>query len=227
MNISDTKKAASKHKYRPEIDGLRTIAVVAVLIYHAKFLLNEQLFLQGGYLGVDIFFVISGYLITTILIRGLQGKTFCYKNFYDRRLRRLLPALLVVITASFPFDYMLLLPDAFKEFASSTLTSVFFVSNIFFLSQDSYVAEPSLFKPLLHTWSLAIEEQFYIVFPIILAVVLRLVKTRLTIILVVLTMISFGLSVYQTQTDPDSSFFLLPFFFLGSSVLAPFWRLFS
>lgn len=207
------KPSASGHKYRPEIDGLRTIAVVAVLIYHAKFIFGDTFILKGGYLGVDIFFVISGFLITAILLRGLSAGTFTYRDFYNRRLRRLLPALFAVITLTFPFAYQILLPEPFKEFAGSALASLFFVSNFFFLMQDSYTAEPSLLKPLLHTWSLAIEEQFYIVFPVILAITIKWARKWTTPVLVVLTGLSFALSVYQTNTDPDSSFFILPFRF--------------
>ena len=119
--------------YRPEIDGLRSIAVVAVIIYHAQiFIFGDQLF-KGGFIGVDIFFVISGYLITSIILIELNNTgTFSFKNFYERRVRRLLPALLLVMLVSFPFAWSYLSPVSFVDYSKSILSSLFFSSNIYF-----------------------------------------------------------------------------------------------
>jgi peptidoglycan/LPS O-acetylase OafA/YrhL len=156
--------------YRPEIDGLRTIAVLSVIIYHAEFTLLGTKLLPGGFLGVDIFFVISGFLISSIIIRELQSTgRFSFADFYERRARRILPALFVVIFFSIPFAWWLLLPEQIIDFAKSILSSISFISNIYWLSSlQEYGAESASLKPLLHTWSLAVEEQFYILFPFVL-----------------------------------------------------------
>lgn len=158
-----------KIPYRPEIDGLRAIAVVAVILYHAEFEVSGSLPFAGGYLGVDVFFVISGFLISKIILTELEGRgRFSFLSFYQRRVRRILPILLVVMLASFPLAWIYLLPTAFVEFAQSMLYSLAFVANFFFHSVTAaYGAESSLLKPLLHTWSLSVEEQFYLLFPLL------------------------------------------------------------
>ena len=159
-----------KNSYRPEIDGLRTIAVISVIIYHAEITINNIKLFQGGFIGVDIFFVISGYLITSIILNELIDKnSFSFKNFYERRIRRILPTLLFVILISIPIAWVKLSPNDFLNFSKSALYSLGFSSNIFFwYSGQQYEAESALLLPLLHTWSLSVEEQFYIFFPIIL-----------------------------------------------------------
>ena len=158
-----------KFKYRPEIDGLRAIAVLSVVIYHAGFKIeifeSNNLLLPGGFLGVDIFYVISGYLITFLILEQQQKKKFLFSEFYERRARRLLPALFVVIISTLISGWFLMLPNQLEELAGSALSSLFFVSNFWFYEIDSYFAESLSFKPLLHTWSLSIEEQFYLIFP--------------------------------------------------------------
>jgi len=166
-------------KYRPEIDGLRAIAVLSVLIYHAKFQIFGSPFLSGGFLGVDIFFVISGYLITAILLREIEQGNFSYLSFYERRARRILPALFLVMLVSLPLAWSYLLPQALEEYALSILSSLGFISNILFWLQDSYTAAPSELKPFLHTWSLSVEEQFYVIFPVILMALWRFVPTQI------------------------------------------------
>ena len=145
--------------YRPEIDGLRAIAVIAVIIYHAKITLTNTQFLQGGYLGVDIFFVISGYLITSIILTELiKSNSFSFKYFYERRIRRILPVLLFVMLVALPFAWIYLLPNNFINFSKSIFYSLGFASNFYFWHSDvAYASENSLLKPFLHTWSLAIE----------------------------------------------------------------------
>ncbi len=156
-------------QYRPEIDGLRAIAVSSVLIYHAEFEFGQDTLLEGGFLGVDVFFVLSGYLISRIIFSELlSGNSLSIVNFYDRRIRRILPALLFVIIVSTPLAWILLAPTDLEEFAGSVVSSIFSYSNIFFyFSTTEYGADSSLLKPFMHTWSLSVEEQFYIFFPLI------------------------------------------------------------
>lgn len=156
-------------QYRPEIDGLRAIAVSSVLIYHAEFQFGQDTLLEGGFLGVDIFFVLSGYLISRIIFSALlTGNSLSIVDFYDRRIRRILPALLVVIIVSTPLAWILLAPSDLEEFAGSIVSSIFSYSNIFFyFSTTEYGADSSLLKPFMHTWSLSVEEQFYLFFPLI------------------------------------------------------------
>ena len=154
-----------KLKYIPEIDGLRAIAVILVVFYHLKIP-----FFSGGFLGVDIFFVISGFLITRIILNELViTKHFSIIKFYLRRVRRIIPVLLLVIITTIPFSWILFLPDALTDYSKSSLASLLFSSNFYFyFTEQEYGAQSSLLKPLLHTWSLAVEEQFYIFFPLIL-----------------------------------------------------------
>ena len=149
-----------KFNYRPEIDGLRAIAVVAVIFYHAQITIFGQQPFKGGFVGVDIFFVISGYLITSIILKELMSTgSFSFKNFYERRIRRILPALLVVMLASLPFAWMYLIPTSFLDFSKSILYSLGFTSNYYFhYTGQQYGAVSGLLKPFLHTWSLSIEE---------------------------------------------------------------------
>lgn len=212
-------------KYRPEIDGLRTIAVLAVIIYHAQFIMGGEHFLKGGFLGVDVFFVISGFLITSIIMKELHvdGK-FSFLGFYERRARRILPALLLVIIAAFPFAWYLLLPSQLIDFSKSILSTLFFGSNFYwFDSLAEYDAESALLKPFLHTWSLAVEEQYYIIFPIILIVIYRWFKRYTVVLLTAGLLLSFGLSDYVTSKDQSLSFYMLPTRFwelLAGSLLA-------
>ena len=167
-------------KYRPEIDGLRTIAVLSVLVYHAEFFIGNHQLLKGGYLGVDVFFVISGYLITSLILNEHRATgTFSFLNFYERRGRRLLPALLTVMLASLPVAWLVLMPTQLIDFSKSLISSIFFASNFYWhVTLQEYGAESALLKPFLHTWSLAIEEQYYVLFPILLLGIYRFLKTR-------------------------------------------------
>ena len=143
-------------KYRSEIDGLRALAVVPVILFHA----GIELF-SGGFVGVDVFFVISGYLITTILIEDLENKRFSILNFYERRARRILPALFLVMLVCIPFAWMWMLPDQLIIFLQSLIAVSLFASNFLFWRQSNYFDPISEEQPLLHTWSLAVEEQYY------------------------------------------------------------------
>lgn len=197
-------------KYRPEIDGLRAIAVLCVVIYHARFSVGDSILFSGGYLGVDIFFVISGFLITSIILKSLSQNQFSFSDFYERRARRILPALFIVITCSVPFAWWLMLPEAMLQYAGSVLASLFFSSNIWFFFEDSYTADPSLYKPFLHTWSLSVEEQFYLFFPILLLITWRFSQYKNLVIYVTLLILSLGLAEWSSTHYIDGNFYLLP-----------------
>lgn len=200
-----------KLAYRPEIDGLRSIAVLSVIIYHSTFTILEKSFLSGGFLGVDIFFVISGYLITSIILKEIyKNKNFSFKNFYERRLRRIIPPLLFVMLCSFPFAYIILFPEPFKDFSKSVLSSIFFISNIYFnFTTNRYGDEETLLKPFLHTWSLSVEEQFYILFPIFLILITRFFYKYLFIFLIIGFFTSISFSQYLSFLNPNFNFYML------------------
>ena len=214
-------------KYRPEIDGLRAIAVSAVILYHAQItILGHQPF-KGGFIGVDIFFVISGYLITSIILKELitTGK-FSFKHFYERRIRRILPALLFVMLVSLPFAWIYLLPINFVDFLKSILYSLGFSSNFYFyFTGQLYGAESGLLKPFLHTWSLSIEEQYYILFPIVLLIIYKYFNKYLIQILFLGFIISLGLAEWGNRNYPLFNFYILPtrgWELLAGSILAYF-----
>ena len=151
------------NKYRPEIDGLRALAIIPVIFFHAGFI-N----FSGGYVGVDIFFVVSGYLITTIILQELDNNTFSFKNFYERRARRIFPALFFVIFVTSIISFIFLTTTELGNYFKSAISSLLFYSNFYFWKTSPYFISDSHLEPLLHTWSLSIEEQFYVIFPIIL-----------------------------------------------------------
>jgi peptidoglycan/LPS O-acetylase OafA/YrhL len=198
-----------KIKYRAEIDGLRAIAVLSVIFYHSGKSIGSFILFSGGFLGVDIFFVISGYLITSIILNEIYiTKNFSFINFYQRRARRILPALLFVIFASIFFSYLFLLPSDFIDYTKSIFYSLFFTSNYFFyFSEQIYDATPSLLIPFLHTWSLSVEEQFYLLYPIILYFSFKYLKNFLNKILFSLILISFFSMVYYFYANQSLAFF--------------------
>ena len=200
-----------KLTYRPEIDGLRAIAVGAVILYHAQITIFGHQPFKGGFIGVDIFFVISGYLITSIILKELVTTgSFSFKNFYERRIRRILPALLFVMLVSLPFAWMYLLPSSFVDFSKSILYSLGFSSNFYFwYSGEQYGAESGLLKPLLHTWSLSVEEQFYILFPIVLLITFKYFRKYLIHILILGFIISLGLADWTSRNYSSTSFYFL------------------
>ena len=200
-----------KLTYRPEIDGLRAIAVGAVIAYHAQItILGHQPF-KGGFIGVDIFFVISGYLITSIILKELVTTgSFSFKHFYERRVRRILPALLFVMLVSLPFAWMYLLTSSFVDFSKSILYSLGFSSNFYFhYSGQQYGAESGLLKPFLHTWSLSVEEQYYILFPIVLLITFKYFRKYLIHILILGFIISLGLADWSSRNHPSISFYFI------------------
>ena len=199
-----------KLTYRPEIDGLRAIAVGAVILYHAQItILGHQPF-KGGFIGVDIFFVISGYLITSIILKELVNKgTFSFKYFYERRARRILPVLIFVILVSLPIAWMYLLPSNLLVFSKSILYSLGFSSNFYFHYSGLEYSVEGLQHPFLHTWSLSVEEQYYILFPIVLLIIFKYFKKYLIHILILGFVISLGLADWSSRNYPSASFYFL------------------
>lgn len=195
--------------YRADIDGLRSIAVLGVIIYHAELYVNDGQILSGGFLGVDVFFVISGFLITRILCNEIASDDFSFAGFYERRARRILPVLLLVATLTVPLAWWLMLPPALIDYAGSLVTSLFFSSNLWFWSADSYWGQASALKPLLHTWSLAIEEQFYLIAPWLIIIFSRK-RTMLVIAFVLIFIASLVFAELTSRHAPESAFFLLP-----------------
>lgn len=199
-------------KYQSEIDGLRALAVVPVLLYHARIETPSGGYLAGGFLGVDVFFVISGYLITRLLLREFDEKgAISLVAFYERRMRRIMPPLLLVIITSFaPACFLLYAPDL-ERFAKSAFYSLAFVSNHFWhLELNTYGAVSTLFNPLVHLWSLAVEEQFYLFFPILLTVYLGSAFRLRPVIIIAALAVLFLLSAAVTRLDSDLSFYWLP-----------------
>lgn len=192
-------------KYRAEIDGLRALAVVPVILFHAGF----ELF-SGGFVGVDVFFVISGYLITTILIEDIENKRFSIVNFYERRARRILPALFFVMLVCIPFAWVWMLPSQMKDFSQSLVAVSLFASNILFGRESGYFDAAAEEKPLLHTWSLAVEEQYYVLFPIFLILAWRFGKNRVFWVIVVMAAISLLLSEWGWRNRATDNFYLTP-----------------
>ena len=197
-------------KYRAEIDGLRAIAVISVILYHAEIVYFGRDWFKGGFIGVDIFFVISGYLITRIILSELyQTGSFNLPGFYERRARRILPMLFTVVLVSFPFAWQRLLPSDFIEYSQSILSAIFFSSNFFFYyATTEYGADSALLKPFLHTWSLGVEEQFYIVFPILLMVFYKFLKNHLLMLIGVMLLLSLQFANLMNDRNIELNFYL-------------------
>lgn len=192
-------------KYRREIDGLRAVAVLAVVFFHAGFS-----GFSGGYVGVDVFFVISGYLITSILLGELEQQRFSIINFYERRARRILPALAVVLLATSVAAFFLMPPSLLHDYARSLVSVAAFGSNVFFYLSSGYFSTASEEKPLLHTWSLAVEEQYYLLFPLLLAGLWLVRRISITWVMLILAMTSLALSEYLLrQNAVDANFYLI------------------
>ena len=190
--------------YRRDIDGLRAVAVLPVILFHAA-----VPGFSGGFVGVDIFFVISGYLITGILLKDFDEGRFSIVKFYERRARRILPALLAMLVFTIVAGYFILLPDGYTALAKCTLSVVSFLSNLLFWRGDGYFSDNGN-RPLLHTWSLAVEEQFYIIFPLLLWLLLRHGRKILGAALWLILLTSLALSIVGTYQFPSATFFLLP-----------------
>jgi peptidoglycan/LPS O-acetylase OafA/YrhL len=190
--------------YRADIDGLRAIAVTLVLLFHA------HLGFTGGFVGVDLFFVLSGYLITGIVLRDLEVGTFRLSEFWTRRVRRLAPAALVMTLVTLAVGALVLFPEDFEELGKSAIAHPLMVANFFFWGKTGYFEGPADLKPLLHTWSLAVEEQFYLVYPLLLILLARLQRWKLFSVLAGLAAVSFAGSMWAVAHWPGAAFFLLP-----------------
>jgi peptidoglycan/LPS O-acetylase OafA/YrhL len=198
----ENKKIRHAVFYRPDIDGLRAISVLAVMLYHAEF----QVF-SGGFIGVDVFFVISGYLITQMVLGDFERGSFSLSHFYERRVRRILPALLVMLAATVPLAYVFLSADPLADYSAALLGATWFSSNFVFWSEAGYFDRASEFKPLLHTWSLGVEEQFYLVFPALFWVLYKfkwLIPGLSLAVVISFLMAQFGLS-----SDAEWPFYML------------------
>jgi peptidoglycan/LPS O-acetylase OafA/YrhL len=177
-------------EYRREIDGLRAVAVAPVVLFHA----GVETF-KGGFVGVDVFFVISGFLITSLILTEAAAGTFTLRSFYERRARRILPALFLVVFTCLPFAYLWMMPEEMRAFSASVLSVVLFASNFVFYAQSGYFDQAAELKPLLHTWSLAVEEQYYILFPLLILLLLRFRRSLMLAVFVAL----FAASLFLAQ----------------------------
>jgi peptidoglycan/LPS O-acetylase OafA/YrhL len=198
---------ANSETYRADIDGLRAIAVLLVFAYHLETFTAGYVAAWGGFIGVDVFFVISGFLISTVILREIEGKSFSLKEFYRRRIRRIFPALVVMMLVTAIVSSYYMLPGQLYAFAKSLLAATFSISNFYFLSNAGYFSS-NIDKPLLHTWSLAVEEQFYILFPLFLLVLRRFFPSRFKAAIVVVAAASFILSVWVVHSSPTTAFYL-------------------
>jgi len=191
--------------YRKEIDGLRAIAVLTVIFFHAGF---ESF--SGGFIGVDIFFVISGYLITSIIFKEITQGTFTIKDFYERRARRILPALFFIIAFSIPLSYLWMVPSDAIDFSQSLIAAPLFSANFLFFTENGYFDTAIEFKPLFHTWSLAVEEQFYVFFPLLIMSLWKFGFRVIIFSILILFLTSISLSEYMLRVDKMFSFYMLP-----------------
>ncbi len=192
-------------QYRREIDGLRALAVVPVVLFHAGF----QAF-GGGFVGVDIFFVISGYLITSIIVAERQSGHFSMAGFYERRARRILPALLLVMACCIPFAWAFMAPQDMRSFSQSLVAVSLFASNVLFFLTSGYFDTAAELKPLLHTWSLAVEEQYYLLFPGVLLLAWRFGPLRIMAGLGAVLVVSLVAAQWALPMQPSGAFYLLP-----------------
>lgn len=195
----------NKSDYRPDIDGLRAIAVSSVIFYHA----GIEIF-GGGFVGVDVFFVISGFLITSIIMKTEKEDGFSFIDFYERRARRIFPALFLMLFLCYLFALLVMVPKELNGFAKGLVSNLGFLSNIYFFKSANYFAEASEMNPLLHTWTLSVEEQFYFIFPPICFLLYRFNKNILFVLSVIL-LCSLSLSIWMSGKNSAANFYLLPF----------------
>ncbi len=189
-------------KYRAEIDGLRALAVIPVLLFHAGFS-----YFSGGYIGVDVFFVISGYLITSIIIESLDRGKFSFADFYERRARRILPALYFVMFVSLPFAWAWMTPDYLENFSQSLVATSTFANNILLMITTGYFDDAVEYKPLLHTWSLSVEEQYYVFYPLLMIALWKWAGVNKVVILGLLAALSLGIAQWSYNQNFDGYFY--------------------
>ncbi len=193
-------------QYRRDIDGLRAIAIIPVILFHT----GLNLF-SGGFVGVDVFFVISGFLITSVILNDINNNSFTITNFYIRRVKRLFPALFTMIFFVLIFGYFYLASPHYQKLGSSAASAIFSVSNIYFWrNTGGYFANAIESMPLLHTWSLGVEEQYYIFYPILLIIIAKFFKKRFLPFLIAITIISFWINIYEIYKHPNATFYLFP-----------------
>lgn len=191
-------------QYRPEVDGLRAVAILPVVLFHAGISA-----VPGGYVGVDVFFVISGYLITSLILHDLALGRFSFSNFYARRIRRIAPTLMLVLFACIPFAWLWMLPEELKNFGKMLASTVLFLSNVTLWGETGYFEAASELKPLLHTWSLSVEEQFYLVFPFMLVLAYRWCGWSLRWLLPFGLVVSFLLADWTSSRYPGAAYYLI------------------
>jgi len=193
-------------RYRPEIDGLRAVAVLSVILFHA-----DVAQLSGGFIGVDIFYVISGYLITKIIVGALHEGRFSFADFYSRRIKRLLPAAFFMLMATVLFGAIILAPDKWVELAKSAIYASVFLANFWFAANSGYFDQSAEISPLVHMWSLAVEEQFYLLFPVLIFLVhRRLGFAGVRVLIVFILVTSLLASMLISPSMPNIAFYLLP-----------------
>lgn len=202
--VSQSESRSPARTYRTDIDGLRAIAVLAVVLFHAR------LGCPGGFVGVDIFFVISGYLITAIILRDLESNRFRLRDFWERRIRRIVPALTVMVAGTGLLGWFCFLPSDFEMLGRAMIAQGMGLSNLFHWRSISYFTPATEAFPLLHTWSLAVEEQFYVVLPVVLMLMHRWMRNWLRTSLLLACLSSLGLAIWGIRVHPDASFYLLP-----------------
>lgn len=191
--------------YRREVDGLRALAIVPVILFHAN-----VVGFTGGFLGVDIFFVISGYLITSLIERDLDKNRFSIVNFYLRRFRRILPALLVMVSLTIIPAYFLMIPDDLENYGESLVATSLSANNILLYLTQDYFAMGAEFKPLIHTWSLGVEEQYYFAIPLLMSLAYSIGRKRsVTILIAAVSIVSLGVCVWASHANPNANFYLI------------------
>lgn len=209
----DKNNHASSYRssYRSEIDGLRAFSVLSVVTFHAF-----PIWLKGGYIGVDIFFVISGFLITSHIFENLEKGRFKFTEFWGRRIRRIFPALILVMACSLSFGWLSLLSDEFSQLSQHVASGAVFITNFILVDQSGYFDNTAETKPMLHLWSLAVEEQFYIVWPFVLWLTWKF-KLNSLIITILVAAFSFYLNLHFVETHPTETFFFAIGKILGNS----------
>jgi peptidoglycan/LPS O-acetylase OafA/YrhL len=216
-------RVPGQSEHRPDIDGLRAVAILSVLVFHAS-----AAALPGGFVGVDIFFVISGFLISGIIFRSLAKDSFSYVDFYIRRIKRIFPALLLVLCTVWFAGWATLFTDEFEQLGKHIAAGAAFISNVALWEESGYFDTAAEYKPLLHLWSLGIEEQFYIVWPVIAALAWRL-RIKLLYVIAALTAVSFALNVARVDAHESTTFYLpiTRAWELGIGALLAYWAVFE